>query len=119
MTAILRRKASTCELGGVPIVTGADLSLRAGELTALVGPNGAGKTTLIRALAGLLPSEGAITSTAGRSARFRRASAPAASRTCRKATCSIGRFRSPTSSRWAARRTPIRSRASRTTTAPR
>jgi iron complex transport system ATP-binding protein len=30
-------------------------------LAILVGPNGAGKTTLVRALAGLLPAEGAIT----------------------------------------------------------
>ncbi len=60
MTAILEAKGVGVSLGGVPIVTGADLSLRAGELTALVGPNGAGKTTLIRALAGLLPAEGRI-----------------------------------------------------------
>jgi iron complex transport system ATP-binding protein len=32
-----------------------------GELVALVGPNGAGKTTLMRALAGLVPAQGAIT----------------------------------------------------------
>ena len=36
------------------------LSLSAGHLVALVGPNGAGKTTLLRALAGLVPSSGAV-----------------------------------------------------------
>ncbi len=43
-----------------PIVRDASLTLRPGELTALVGPNGAGKTTLMRALAGLLPADGTI-----------------------------------------------------------
>jgi iron complex transport system ATP-binding protein len=48
-------------LGGALIVEDATLSLQRGELAILVGPNGAGKTTLVRALAGLLPTEGAIT----------------------------------------------------------
>jgi len=47
-------------LGGNLVVDGATLELRAGELTVLVGPNGAGKTTLMRALAGLIPTEGRI-----------------------------------------------------------
>jgi iron complex transport system ATP-binding protein len=47
-------------LGGATIVERARLWLRGGELVALVGPNGAGKTTLMRALAGLVPAEGAI-----------------------------------------------------------
>jgi iron complex transport system ATP-binding protein len=50
----------TVRLGGATIVTRASLSLRGGKLVALVGPNGAGKTTLIRALAGLVPADGAI-----------------------------------------------------------
>jgi len=50
----------TVKLGGATIVQGASFSLRGSELVALVGPNGAGKTTLMRALAGLVPAEGAI-----------------------------------------------------------
>jgi ABC-2 type transport system ATP-binding protein len=42
-------------------VNAISLSVRAGELTALVGPDGAGKTTLLRMFAGLLaPSAGAL-----------------------------------------------------------
>ena len=47
-------------IGGRAIVSGIDLALTAGRLVALLGPNGAGKTTLIKAIAGLLPSSGAV-----------------------------------------------------------
>jgi len=44
-----------------PVLRSLDLTLRAGECTALVGLNGAGKTTLVKLLARLYePSEGAI-----------------------------------------------------------
>jgi ABC-2 type transport system ATP-binding protein len=49
--------------GGGPLhaVGGLSLTVRAGELTALVGPDGAGKTTLMRMMAGLLkPDAGDI-----------------------------------------------------------
>jgi ABC-type branched-subunit amino acid transport system ATPase component len=47
--------------GGVPVLHGADLAVRRGEVLALVGPNGAGKTTLLRVLAGLeRPSAGTV-----------------------------------------------------------
>jgi iron complex transport system ATP-binding protein len=45
---------------GRAIVIDASMTMRPGELTALVGPNGAGKTTLMRALAGLIPATGKI-----------------------------------------------------------
>jgi iron complex transport system ATP-binding protein len=45
-------------LGARPVIAGVDLTLRRGELVAIVGPNGAGKTTLLRALAGLVPASG-------------------------------------------------------------
>ena len=56
----LRASGVTVQLGGAPVVDGAALDLRSGELVALVGPNGAGKTTLVRALAGLISAEGRI-----------------------------------------------------------
>ena len=47
-------------LAGRTVLTEVSLALSAGHLVALVGPNGAGKTTLLRALAGLVPSTGAV-----------------------------------------------------------
>jgi energy-coupling factor transport system ATP-binding protein len=45
----------------VPVLDGADLELRAGEVVALEGRNGSGKTTLARLAAGLLePSAGEV-----------------------------------------------------------
>ena len=45
----------SCGHGGRPVVSGVDLSVRTGKLTAVLGPNGAGKTTLIQTLMGVLP----------------------------------------------------------------
>ena len=47
--------------GAIEAVRGIDLTLRQGELVALVGSNGAGKSTLLKALAGILrPVSGSI-----------------------------------------------------------
>jgi branched-chain amino acid transport system ATP-binding protein len=42
---------------GLPIVRGATLEARAGEIFALLGPNGSGKSTLVRAIVGLVAVE--------------------------------------------------------------
>jgi len=60
MSGLLSAQHVTAVLGGATVVERASLALRGGELAVLVGPNGAGKTTLLRALAGLIPADGAI-----------------------------------------------------------
>ena len=48
-------------LGGSEVLRGLDLSVRRGEILALLGPSGCGKTTLLRAVAGLLtPDAGSV-----------------------------------------------------------
>jgi branched-chain amino acid transport system ATP-binding protein len=41
--------------GGVDVIHGIDLSVRAGEIVTLVGANGAGKSTLVKTVSGLVP----------------------------------------------------------------
>ena len=45
---------------------GIDMAVRRGEITALIGSNGAGKTTLMRALSGLIPTQGGYYFSEGR-----------------------------------------------------
>ena len=74
--SLLQASGVSVRLDGHLIVDDASLTLRHGEVVALVGPNGAGKTTLVRALAGLVPAEGHI-SLEGRALRHsRRATRP-------------------------------------------
>ncbi|THH36760.1 metal ABC transporter ATP-binding protein [Aliishimia ponticola] len=44
----------TVTYGEKPAVFSADMTVRAGELTAIVGPNGAGKSTLLKAVLGIV-----------------------------------------------------------------
>jgi iron complex transport system ATP-binding protein len=60
MTAFLSAQGVSVKLSGRAVLGDVSLALSPGHLVALVGPNGAGKTTLLRALAGLVPSGGAI-----------------------------------------------------------
>src|ERR1041385_7176918 len=47
--------------GGKVALANANLSIRRGELFALVGPNGAGKSTVLKVIAGLLrPQSGTV-----------------------------------------------------------
>jgi branched-chain amino acid transport system ATP-binding protein len=52
--AVLRTTALTAGYGGPPIIEDISLTVRAGQVTAIVGPNGAGKSTLLKALSGVL-----------------------------------------------------------------
>ena len=45
----------SCEREGRRLFSGLNLSLAAGEVTALTGPNGSGKSTLLRCITGLYP----------------------------------------------------------------
>lgn len=51
---------------GLPILRGASLAVRPGEITAVLGPNGAGKSTLVKAVAGLVPVTGGRVRLGGR-----------------------------------------------------
>ncbi len=44
------------ELGGRPILRGIDVSVRRGEVLAVLGANGSGKSTLVRTMMGLVPT---------------------------------------------------------------
>lgn len=52
-TPLLRLEGIRKRFGAVEVLRGVDLTLRSGQVTALVGDNGAGKSTLIKAVAGI------------------------------------------------------------------
>ncbi|MGW0824678.1 heme ABC transporter ATP-binding protein [Streptomyces sp. NPDC002845] len=55
-------------LGAREVLSGVDVTVRAGEVLALVGPNGAGKSTLLGALAADLPAASGVVRVHGRPA---------------------------------------------------
>jgi rhamnose transport system ATP-binding protein len=69
-TPILAATALHKRFGGVHALRGADLTLRAGEVHALVGENGAGKSTLINILAGAIRRDSGAVAFAGEDADF-------------------------------------------------
>jgi D-xylose transport system ATP-binding protein len=55
---ILQLRSVDKRFGAVQVLHGVDLTVRAGEVTALVGDNGAGKSTLVKCVAGIHPVDG-------------------------------------------------------------
>ncbi|MFE4002575.1 ATP-binding cassette domain-containing protein [Nocardioides sp. YIM B13467] len=53
MSSLLELRGVEKSFGAVQVLSGVDLTVRAGRVTALVGDNGAGKSTLIKGMAGI------------------------------------------------------------------
>jgi branched-chain amino acid transport system ATP-binding protein len=63
---ILEVKGLCAGYGEIQVLWGVDLSVRHGDITALIGSNGAGKTTLMRTLSGLIPTQAGYCFSEGR-----------------------------------------------------
>jgi branched-chain amino acid transport system ATP-binding protein len=60
MLPMLEVEALSARYGQVEALRRVDLHVDDGELVAVLGPNGAGKSTLMRAILGLVPTEGRV-----------------------------------------------------------
>jgi galactofuranose transport system ATP-binding protein len=69
--ALLQARGITCRFAGVLALNGVSLTLRAGEVHALMGQNGAGKSTLIKVLTGAHPADAGELQLEGQSVRPR------------------------------------------------
>jgi heme exporter protein A len=67
--ALLEARGLRRSFGGLRVLRGVDLTVRAGEAVVVAGPNGAGKTTLLRLLAGLMRPESGEVRVLGRRLR--------------------------------------------------
>ncbi|HQT79991.1 MAG: ABC transporter ATP-binding protein [Rhodospirillales bacterium 20-64-7] len=61
MTVLLEAKGLQAAYGETKVLHGIDFTIRQGGVTALLGANGAGKTTTLRAICGLVRTQGTIT----------------------------------------------------------
>ena len=68
--AVVEMRGTTVVFPGVRALDGVDLTLRPGEVHALMGENGAGKSTLIKALTGVYATDGGTITVRGREQAF-------------------------------------------------
>ncbi|MBU3711670.1 MAG: ATP-binding cassette domain-containing protein, partial [Limnohabitans sp.] len=57
---MLEVQALHAQQGNTPVLRGVSLSVRPGEIVALLGRNGAGRSTLVQALMGMCPAQGEV-----------------------------------------------------------
>jgi ABC-type sugar transport system ATPase subunit len=73
-TPVLEVRGAVKRFGGVFALNEASLTLRRGEILALLGDNGAGKSTMIKSISGVYPLDGGQILVDGKPATFKRSS---------------------------------------------